>query len=217
MTADLSVSPRLIAPSRTPRTTVRHSPLEEWRDRLAALAPAIDVVERPFLSQLTVRVDPAEAGKLTAVLGVDLPTSGTAVRGMSACGSLDILWMGPDEFLVIGPPDCQEELEYLLNEALYDVRVEGRAAVVDVSAQRTTLDLSGPFARDVLSHGCSADLHVRSVYVGTCSQTLLARTGIVLIVRDPAAGEYTLLVRASFATYLAAWLVDASTEYVGAH
>jgi sarcosine oxidase subunit gamma len=42
-------------------------------------------------------------------------------------------------------------------------------------------------------------------------QTLLARTGIILQVTG--ADSVTLLVRSSFAEYLAAWLSDACVEY----
>jgi sarcosine oxidase subunit gamma len=43
-------------------------------------------------------------------------------------------------------------------------------------------------------------------------QTLLARSGVTIIVRDDSASRFSLLVRASFAGYLADWLVDAATD-----
>jgi sarcosine oxidase subunit gamma len=46
---------------------------------------------------------------------------------------------------------------------------------------------------------------------GTCVQTLFARTGIVLMVREEG---FTILVRRSFSDYFKAWLADASSEYV---
>ena len=85
--------------------------------------------------------------------------------------------------------------------------------MVDVSAQRTTVTLSGRYARDVLAHGCSADLHPRVAPTGTCITTLLAQTGIVLQVVDAAAGDFQLLVRSSFAGYFATWVADAAAEY----
>ena len=85
--------------------------------------------------------------------------------------------------------------------------------MVEVSAQRTTLSLSGPRARDLLAHGCSADLHPRVAPQGTCLQTLLALAGVVLVVRDDSATDFWVLVRSSFARYLADWIVDACTEY----
>ena len=48
---------------------------------------------------------------------------------------------------------------------------------------------------------------------GTCVQTLLALAGVVLVVRDDTASDFWILVRSSYARYLAGWIVDACTEY----
>ena len=151
-----------------------------------------DAVEEPFRTQLTVRLRDGDT-----LLGVALPgpcryTSGNGV---------DILWMGPDEYLVLAEPGRQAELEAALSPE--------SDAVVDVSAQRNVVRLTGSHAADVLAHGCSIDLEVSPP--GTCVQTLLARTGIVLMVREEG---FTILVRQSFSDYFHAWLADASLEYV---
>lgn len=159
-------------------------------------------VERPFLTHLTLRLRGAHTEVATA-LGVPLPeTPCTFTSG----NSLDVLWMGPDEYLIISDAD-HRELEPLVRGTISGAT----GAVCDVSAQRTTVTLSGPVVRDVLAHGCSIDLHPSVSPPGTCVQTLLARTGIVLLVREN--DEFTVLVRSSFAEYFAAWLVDASVEY----
>ena len=181
---------------------IRRSPLGD--NDFTALASAVLVVERPFLTHLTVRGAGAAHG---AALGVELPaTPCTFTSGTSPHGPVQVAWMGPDELLVLAPADVQIELEPLVRSHA--------AAVVDVSAQRTTVDLSGPHVRDVVAHGCSIDLHPASAPTGTCVQTLLARTGIVLLVRDAERGEFTVLVRSSFAAYFAAWLTDATLEYL---
>ncbi|SDJ06436.1 sarcosine oxidase, gamma subunit family, heterotetrameric form [Lentzea albidocapillata subsp. violacea] len=87
-----------------------------------------------------------------------------------------MLWLGPDEFLVTASPGLQVTIEEVLRGALGS----SRGSVVDTSAQRTTVVLQGPLVRQVLAHGCSVDLHPAAAPVGTCVQTLLARTGIVL-------------------------------------
>ncbi len=69
-----------------------------------------------------------------------------------------VLWLGPDEFLVVGPVDAAAELIGMLVEAVGD----DSGSVVDVSANRSTLVLSGPQARDLLEKGCTLDLHPRS-------------------------------------------------------
>lgn len=154
-----------------------------------------EAVEEPFRTQLTVRLRDGHA-----LLGIDLPEPCTFTNG----NGVDILWMGPDEYLVLAEPGRQVELETLLREG-------GAAAVTDVSAQRVTVQLGGEHVRDVLAHGCSIDLDPSVSPPGTCVQTLFARTGIVLMVREEG---FTILVRQSFANYFNTWLTDASLEYV---
>jgi hypothetical protein len=75
-------------------------------------------------------------------------------------GELTALWLGPDEWLVVGPPGGGQDLESRFREAAGDEPV----SVIDVSAQRTTLLVAGPRARDLLAHGCSLDLHPRGCW-----------------------------------------------------
>lgn len=190
---------------------LRTSPLDAWNDRFAALAPALTAVERPYETQLTVRVsDPVAVAAMGAALGVAFPAETcTFTRGSGPYGDIEVLWLGPDEFLVVARPDLQAAIEDALRVALGSAR----GAVVDTSAQRTTVALSGPHARDVLAHGCAIDLHPSVAPAGTCVQTLLARAGVILQVVDAETGLFTVLVRSSFAEYLAAWLSDACVEY----
>lgn len=103
----------------------------------------------------------------------------------------DVLWLGPDEWLVVGGRE----------------RDFPAAAAVDVSANRVCLELSGRGARDVLAQGCSLDLRPRSFGPGRCAQTLLARVEVILHCTGDDA--FRILVRPSFAPYLRAWLEDA--------
>ncbi len=185
------------------------SPLAAWTDRLASLAPALDAAEQPFRTQLTVRAsDPGAIAAMGSVLGAGFPSVAcTFTAGTGPFGAVEVLWLGPDEFLVVAAPGLRTGIEEVLRGALGS----SRGSVVDTSAQRTTVVLQGPRVTDVLAHGCAVDLHPASAPVGTCVQTLLARTGIVLQVTG--ADRFTLLVRSSFAEYLAAWLSDACVEY----
>ena len=183
------------------------SPLAAWTDRLTALAPALIAAEQPLRSQLTVRVsDPDAIAAMGEALGVTFPSVPcTFTTGSGQFGAVEVLWLGPDEFLVVAAPGLQIPIEDALRARTF------KGSVVDTSAQRTTVVLEGPHVRDVLAHGCSVDLHPSSAPTGTCVQTLLARTGIILQVTG--ADRFTVLVRSSFAEYLAAWLSDACVEY----
>jgi sarcosine oxidase, subunit gamma len=162
--------------------------------RRSPLADHPGVTEIPFLTMVNVRVAPTgpAAGRISARLGGPLPViPGSVVQA----GDRHILWLGPDEWLVVGPDG---------GDVLPD---EPGASIVDVSANRTTIEVRG---RDLLEHGCTIDLHPRAFHAGRCAQTTIARTQVILwqTSDDPV---YRLLVRASFAAYLADWLVDAGT------
>lgn len=192
----------------TVETPVRFSPLSAWQDALAQLPTGIRVREVPHLTQLTLRAKPgsAAARAVEACLGVPLP--GPVRAELS--GDVEVLWMGPDEWLLVAPDGRADDLRARLRSAVGDEF----ATVTDVSAQRTTLALSGPLVRPVLAQGCAVDLDPRVTPAGSCPTTLLAQAPVTLVVRDDApAPDVRLLVRASFAAYLAAWLVDACTEH----
>lgn len=165
--------------------------------------------ELPFLTHLDLRLDPADQSARAAVESVvgGLPIEpNTVARGPDAA----VLWLGPDEWLIIGPPDSAPNLEHRLRTALAAAPDAGPVAIVDVSANRTTLELSRPDAHAILAGGCSIDLHPRAFGPGRCAQTLVSRAGVILwqTAVEPAP-TYRLLVRPSFAAYLAAWLTDA--------
>jgi sarcosine oxidase subunit gamma len=88
----------------------------------------------------------------------------------------------------------------------------GPGSVVDVSADRTTVALAGPAAREVLEKGMTIDLHPRSFGSGCVAVTTLARARVVLWQVGDEPG-YRVLVRASFANYLADWLIDSAAEF----
>jgi sarcosine oxidase, subunit gamma len=103
----------------------------------------------------------------------------------------------------VGAPEERPRLEVELRDALGDEL----GAVVDVCAQRTVIELSGPGSLDVLMQGCSIDLHPRVFHEGRCAQTMLARAQVILLPVGPPA--YWIFVSTSFTGYAEAWLRDA--------
>ncbi|WP_219414682.1 sarcosine oxidase subunit gamma [Pseudonocardia nigra] len=195
----------------TAETLARTSPLHGWSERFAALPDGVQVVAEPFVAMADLRLDPvgpaagAVSGAVAAHLGVALPTTpNTWVRGDTA----SVIWLGPHEWLVTSPFATPEDLDAGLRGTVGDAGV-----VIDVSAQRTTLSLRGAHVRDVLATGCALDLHPRVFGPGSAAQTTLGLAGVVLLALDDTGTHYQVLVRSSFARYLAAWLLDAATEY----
>lgn len=188
----------------------RRSPLSHLADQLAAVgSPAtVTLRELPFRTLIDVKATDAATGPLEGALGVPLPERAGEVTGGQG---RQALCLGPGWWLVTDQPDPHAGLEAPLADALRDAAA-GAASVVDVSAHFTTLRLTGPHARTVLEHGCSLDLHPRAFPVNGCAQTTLAKAQVVI--HQTGEQEYRIMVRASFADYLARWLLDAMTEYV---
>ena len=139
--------------------------------------------------------------------GVDLPTVPNTWVPTDAGRAV---WLGPDEWLLTSTAEAPEELEARVRDAV--VPLGGAAA--DVSAQRITLRLTGERVRDVLAKGCAIDLHPRVFGRGSSAQTTLGLAGVVLLALTDAGDDYLVLVRSSFAGYLADWLLDAAFEFI---
>ncbi|MCC7048287.1 MAG: sarcosine oxidase subunit gamma [Alphaproteobacteria bacterium] len=177
-------------------------------------AAGVHLAERRFLAKLNLRGDSSDRGFMSGVAsalgGVEPPiVPNTAARA----GRFDLLWLGPDEWLVVAADGTEAELEARLNAA---IGAHG-GTVTDVSETRTTIVVSGPSARDMLAKGCPLDLHPRAFAGGACAQSLVAKVGVILHRTDAgAAGEparFELHVLRSFADYLWRFLEDAGQEY----
>ena len=190
---------------------VRRSALADYTDRFAALSAAtgseLSIRELAFVSQINLRADPKDANvmqRLAEALGFALPVVPNTV---AAKGDRRVLWLGPDEWLLVGPDGQQMAFEQALRTGLNG----GFGSIVDVSANRTLLEIRGPKAHQLLAHGVPIDLEARSFGPGRCAQTLLAKAQV--IVEGISAGPaFYLYVRTSFASYVADWLLDAAAE-----
>lgn len=169
------------------------------------LPGTVGIAVEPFVAMTDLRIG-ASGPEVTAALGVALPT---APNTWVQAGSGRAIWLGPDEWLLTSTAERPEQLEHRIRAATLPFC----GAVVDVSAQRITLRLTGSRARDVLAKGCSIDLHPRSFGRGNSAQTTLAQAGVVLLALSDSGDDYVVLVRSSFAGYLADWLADASLEF----
>lgn len=188
---------------------VRRSPLADYVDRFAALSAAtggdLSIRELPFVSQINLRADPKDARlmqQLESALGFALPVGPNTSASREGRRAL---WLGPDEWLIVGTDGQHKALEQVLRTGL------NGGSVVDVSANRTLLEIRGPKARELLAHGVPIDLDARSFGAGRCAQTLLAKAQVIVERRDEEVA-FHLYVRSSFASYLADWILDAAAE-----
>ncbi|MGJ9404615.1 sarcosine oxidase subunit gamma [Arthrobacter sp. KK5.5] len=193
----------------TNTSTLRRSPLEHlapgFPDHDVEGGRGVTLREDAFATMVGIRAVPGTGAhdSLAAATGVGLPAGPGEVAGDP--DGTAVLWQGPDEFLLVAP-DGTEILQELV-EALG----EEPGSVVDLSANRTILRLEGPSARLALEKGCPADLHPRVFAPGTALSTTLGPVPLFLWKTGEA--SYLLLPRASFADYVARWLLDAMVEY----
>ena len=168
----------------------------------AATKPGVTLSELTGLTLLDLRGNPATPEFITSVetaLGCALPLApNTSERGPHC----DILWLGPDEWLLVGSQA----------KPISAILPVERGFLTDVSHGRAALRLAGPRTRDLLAKGCGLDLHVRAFLPGHCAQTALAHVGVLLHL--PRAGdEFDLYFARSYAQHVWHWLTTAAAEF----
>ena len=189
------------------RSALAHLALEA-RASTAVDDAGVMLGESPIRGLLVLRGDGASAefrSAVSAVLGVEPVSEPLTVARKR---DVSMLWLGPDEWLVVTPDRRVARIERVLRDAL-----EGRhAALTDVSHGRTILTLAGPAARAVLAKGCPLDFHPRVSGPGRCAQSRLAKCQ-VLVHQTSAAPAFEIYVMRSFAEYAWTWLMDAGGEF----
>ncbi|MGF1611189.1 MAG: sarcosine oxidase subunit gamma [Kiloniellales bacterium] len=180
----------------------------------------VTLAERRFQGIVDLRgdaSDPAFMAAVESMLGFVLPTTACTAAGEGTSGAL---WIGPNEWWVIMPPDDQSGDGPASAERLRQALAGQHAAVTDISDSRACIRVSGPRARDLLAKGCPLDLHPRVFGPGRCAGSLLAKAVVVLHQTSGAAGDegaddptFDIYVARSFAEYLWHWLEDAAREY----
>ena len=134
------------------------------------------------LAQIGLRADPR-----ALPFGPPEPNTTTTWSGR------DVLWLGPDEWLVVGEAGTEGSIERELGTAM-----EGHDhSIVDVSANRIVFDLTDGL--DLLSGGCGLDLDPSHWRPGMCAQTLLGQAQVILHQLDDRTTR--VFVRPSFAEY----------------
>ncbi len=164
--------------------------------------------ELPGLHTLDLRVAPGStaATEVTRALSMDLPQKPGQIQNRSTPGRDEAyaLCLAPDWWLIVGYPEGLERLNSLKEQFHF--------SAVDVSGQRTTVELEGPNAREVLAHLWEQDLREKSFPVGSVSQGLMAKATVIVCRMDPF--RYRVMVRSSFALHVWQALVDAAKEWI---
>jgi sarcosine oxidase, subunit gamma len=169
----------------------------------------VAIRELSGLHTIDLRVAPGTSTQaaVAEALGIELPEPGKiGSRSVSDAVVAHALCLAPDWWLIVGFEEVEQKLAPLRLKEDYHF------SAVDVSGQRTTIELEGPNAREVLAHLWDQDLREKSFPIGRVSQGLMAKAPV--IVWHIAPFRYRVMVRSSFALHLWKALVDAAAEWV---
>jgi sarcosine oxidase subunit gamma len=177
------------------------------RDAVTGEKSSVIVEVNPGLDYINLRGNPTDRKFVSAtnkVLRVDLPLQpNTFTAGLSTA-----YWLGPDEWLIASPAGERPTLRTLLDDALNGMH----ASLNVVSGGYVALRVSGMTAALLLSKGCTLDFHPRSFAAGQCAQSGLAKASVLISMIDDKP-TFDIIVRRSFAEYLALWLRRAGAEF----
>ena len=168
---------------------------------------SVSLREIPGLPSFDLRVAPGTLSHtaIAKVLALNIPVKSGQVGHSSDESNAHALCLAPDWWLIVGLEEVEQKLAPMLSQ-------NGHFSVVDVSGQRTTIELEGPKVREVLAHLWDQDLREKSFPVASVTQGLMAKSPV--IVWHIAPFRYRVMVRSSFALHLWKALVDAAEEWV---
>ncbi len=156
----------------------------------------------PALSRFSLRGAPEALAAAAAALGLE--AVGEPCRA-AWNASRALLWLGPDERLVLDEQDG-EKVRELLETALASLP----HSLVDVSHGMTALEVAGPGAATALNLGCPLDFDAAAFPVGMCTRTVFAKAQIVLW--RTGTESFRLEVGRSFGPYVSKLLALAARE-----
>ena len=180
------------------------------------LDKAVLLQEIPFTPGFDLRVTPGTPAFTAVNTALDLSLSetvGKVVRNNASCivgdelpaaGGISALCLGPDWWYLTGTADIAALLK--------PVQQSHHISLVDVSSQRTKIEVYGPSAKDVLSHYWEQDLRDEHFPIDACSQGVLAKVPVIMW--HCCEDCYLIFPRASFAKHLWTALSDAAIEYL---
>lgn len=187
---------------------VMQSPLHAFG--LAAQARAIDGTcgvwanEMPLLGYISLRGDPSNSAfteAVAVVTGVPLPL---APCSFEASGGVKVLWLSPDEWMIV----CERRRLADLSRGLVTALKDTRSQVADNSGGYTQVVLQGPNALDVLQHTSVYDF--AALAAGRVVGTTFGKSSVYA---HRAGDGFCLLMRRSFADYIWRYLVRSATPY----
>lgn len=165
--------------------------------------PAFSIRVAPPFGRALLRGGPDVVAAAASLLGLALPTTPNTA---ASDAEQTAIWLGPDEWLVLAPPNAP--VDRVLDAKLAAIP----HSVVDISHRQIALAVEGTLAARVLSAGCPLDLRLPAFPVGMATRTIFLKSEIVLWRQSET--RFHVEVWRSFARYLVGQLREA---LIGAH
>lgn len=153
----------------------------------------------PVAARASLRAAAEDVAALSSALGVTLPQK---PKSSSVASGRHALWLGPDEWLLIGPDGTDF------------VGLAAQAGVlhsmVDISHRNIAIIVSGSGAAAAINAGCPLDLTPSVFPVGACARTVLGKMEIVLYRESE--DTYRVECWRSFAEYCFGMLAEGAAD-----
>ena len=166
--------------------------------------PGLVFCEMAHLGKLNMRADKSAGKIVKSITGCAFPP---VANKFTTAGKRHVVWLGPDEFLIL----CEAGKDEDLTSAIQLTIGDQHSAVSNISDALAAFHLKGADVRQTLAKGCALDLHHTSFTSGDAAQTLLSNAAVTIMAL--ADDEFIVICRTSFASYLHDWLLDAALEY----
>lgn len=174
-------------------------------DALLVAAPTVAVRELASLPMARLRLRRPTANDLIRVGALIGAIPPTVPNTTVAADTMQVIWHGPDEWLIVGRPVAYDAIEKAATDAT-------SALCVNVGDGRCAFDVTGHDAAELLAKGTSIDLD-RVI----SSQSMSAMTSFAqinaLIHRPPGLDGYRLIFDVSLRSYIGQWFREAVIEF----
>ena len=142
-------------------------------------------------------------------LNIILPTEPNT---SSSNDKLTIIWLSPDEWMIVSNEIITKELnKYKLEEMLFNsISRTNLGSVTDVSDQFVLLELEGENIYELFASGSPFNFNHFKLKIGSSTKTLLNHTDV--IVHNSNTNLVNLFVRRSFSQHLWSWINDSASR-----
>ncbi|MCC1494921.1 sarcosine oxidase subunit gamma [Cognatishimia sp. F0-27] len=163
----------------------------------------VTVREAPATGMVLLRADLSDSAvqeAVRAVIGLSVPGQ----RGTAFAGSTGLLWLSPDEMIILGSHAESRARVAALDDALGSAH----ALVCDVSDARAVFTLEGRGLREILAKLAPVDMAPDRFAPGEVRRTRLAQVAAAFWLRDEASAQ--VICFRSVAQYVFDLLSDAA-------